>query len=106
MLPLISVSGANHSDIMGAGSIDGRGGAKLLGQKSHGRDLAHEAKVTDKAQSVPWLIVVNHAKDFTLYNITLRNSPGFHIAVNNSGSSGTPAKFAGQIAAIRGLTEP
>lgn len=82
--PLITVVDADHSGIMGEGSIDGRGGAKLLGQNVTWWDLAHEAKITDKAQSVPWLIVVSRAKDFTLYNITLRNSPGFHVAVNNT----------------------
>jgi polygalacturonase len=44
---------AKDSGIMGEGSIDGRGGAKLLGQDVTWWDLAHEAKVTDKQQSVP-----------------------------------------------------
>ncbi len=69
---------------MGEGSIDGRGGAKLLGQDVTWWDLAHEAKVTDKQQSVPWLMVLRHANGFTLYNITLRNSPGFHVGVNQT----------------------
>jgi len=82
--PLISGEGVVNSGIMGAGAIDGRGGAKLLGQDVTWWDLAHEAKVTDKAQSVPWLIVLRHADDFKLYNITLRNSPGFHVSVNET----------------------
>ncbi|MDE3163468.1 MAG: glycoside hydrolase, partial [Acidobacteriota bacterium] len=52
--PLILGDGVENSGIMGEGSIDGRGGATLLGQKATWWDLAHEAKVTDRNQSVPW----------------------------------------------------
>ncbi|HKF49653.1 MAG TPA: pectinesterase family protein [Terracidiphilus sp.] len=82
--PLISVTGATGSGIMGDGAIDGRGGATVLGQKVTWWDLAHEAKVTDQSQSVPWMIVVRNSTDFTLYRITLRNSPGFHVGVNQT----------------------
>jgi polygalacturonase len=82
--PLITVNNAQDSGIMGAGSIDGRGGAKLLGQEVTWWDLAHTAKITDKQQSVPRLISVDRSNGFTLYNITLRNSPNFHVAVNNT----------------------
>ena len=30
------------------------------------------------------MIALRHADDFTLYNITLRNSPGFHVSVNQT----------------------
>jgi polygalacturonase len=90
--PLITGENIVNAGIMGAGSragapggsIDGRGGATLLGQNVTWWDLAHTAKITDKNQSVPWLIVLHHADNFTLYNITLRNSPGFHVAVNST----------------------
>ena len=82
--PLISADDVTNSGIMGEGSIDGRGGATLLGQKMTWWDLAHQAKVTDKYQSVPWLIILHHANGFILYNITLRNSAGFHVAVNQT----------------------
>jgi polygalacturonase len=82
--PLITVDGAVDSGIMGEGSIDGRGGAELLGQDVTWWDLAHHAKITDRQQSVPWLIVLRHADRFTMYKITLRNSPGFHVAVNDT----------------------
>lgn len=80
--PLISGDHVEHSGIMGEGSIDARGGAKLLGQNETWWDLAHHAKVTDQQQSVPSMISVRHADGFTLYNITLRNSPGYHVSVN------------------------
>jgi polygalacturonase len=43
--PVILADHAPGSGIMGEGSIDGRGGAKLLGQDATWWDLAHEAKV-------------------------------------------------------------
>jgi len=82
--PLLLGDGVENSGIMGEGSIDGRGGATLSGQKVTWWDLAHEAKVTDRNQSVPWMIILRRAKNFTLCGITLRNSPGFHVAVNES----------------------
>lgn len=82
--PLIAGDDVRNSGVMGAGSVDGRGGATLLGQSVTWWDLAHEAKITDRYQSVPWLMVLHHADGFTLYNITLRNSPGFHVAVNQT----------------------
>jgi polygalacturonase len=81
---LITASNTAGSGIMGDGSIDGRGGAKLLGQQVTWWDLAHEAKVTDQQQSVPWMLQVRDSQNFTLYRITLRNSPGFHVAVNGT----------------------
>jgi hypothetical protein len=54
---------------MGEGSIDGRGGAKLLGQEVTWWDLAHEAKITDKRQNVPRLISVERSNGFILYKI-------------------------------------
>jgi polygalacturonase len=81
---LITANGAHDSGIMGEGSIDGRGGAKLLGQDVTWWDLAHEAKITDRQQSVTRLISVDRSDGFTLYQITLRNSPNFHVAVNDT----------------------
>jgi polygalacturonase len=81
---LITANKTSGSGIMGDGSIDGRGGAKLLGQQVTWWDLAHEAKVTDKQQSVPWMLMVRDSENFTLYRITLRNSAGFHVSVNGT----------------------
>jgi polygalacturonase len=82
--PLIMGDGATNAGIMGEGAIDGRGGAKLLGQNVSWWDLAHEAKITDKQQSVPVLISLRHADNFTMYKITLRNSPNFHVGINET----------------------
>ncbi|HEX4758300.1 MAG TPA: pectinesterase family protein [Terracidiphilus sp.] len=82
--PFISGDGAKNGGLMGEGSIDARGGAKLLGQEVTWWDLAHEAKVKDLSQSVPAMIVLRHADGFTMYKITLRNSPGFHVSVGQT----------------------
>jgi len=79
--PFITGDGAKNAGLMGDGSIDARGGAKLLGQDVTWWDLAHEAKVRDLQQSVPAMIVLRHVDGFTMYKITLRNSPGFHVSV-------------------------
>jgi len=82
--PLITGVDIKDSGIMGEGSIDARGGATLLGQNVTWWDLAHEAKVKDLSQSVPAMIALRHADNFILYKITLRNSPGFHVSVNQT----------------------
>ncbi|RXS93861.1 glycoside hydrolase family 28 protein [Silvibacterium dinghuense] len=82
--PLIHGANVTDAGVAGDGAIEGRGGATLLGAKVSWWDLAQEAKVRDLNQSVPWLIVVSGARNFTLYGITLRNSPGFHVAVGQT----------------------
>ncbi len=82
--PLITGDGATNAGIMGEGSIDARGGATLLGQNVTWWDLAHQAKVTDQQQRVPAMILLRHADNFILYKITLRNSPGYHVSVNQT----------------------
>ena len=82
--PLISGENLKNAGIMGMGSIDARGGANLLGQDVTWWELAHEAKVKDEQQSVPSMIAIRHAENFTLYQITLRNSPGFHVSINQA----------------------
>jgi len=78
-LPLILAEDAPHSGIMGEGVIDGRGGAKLLNQKETWWELAHRAKVEDSNQAVSRILVVRRSNDFTLYRVTLRNSPNCHV---------------------------
>jgi polygalacturonase len=82
--PLILADDAPGSAVMGDGSIDGRGGETLLGQKVSWWDLAHTAKVTDQNQSCFRLIVVHRSNGFILYRITLRNSPMFHVLVEQT----------------------
>jgi polygalacturonase len=63
---------------MGEGSIDGRGGSKILHGSATWWELADQARSGGR-QQVPRLIEVANSDDFTLYNITLRNSANFHV---------------------------
>ena len=81
--PLIHVKDAPHAAVMGDGVIDGRGGSKLLGRSVSWWDLAEEARRAGR-QNCPRLIVAEHADDFTLYRITLHNSPNFHVVVSET----------------------
>lgn len=82
--PFLLAEQAPGSGIMGDGSIDGRGGATLLGLKVSWWDLAKEAKIKDLSQSVTRLLIVRQSDNFTLYRITLRNSPNFHVSVERT----------------------
>jgi polygalacturonase len=83
-LPLILAEDAPHSGIMGEGVIDGRGGARLLNQNETWWELAHRAKVEDANQAVSRILVVRRSNDFTLYKITLRNSPNCHVSTEET----------------------
>jgi polygalacturonase len=76
---LITADRAKHAGVMGPGTINGRGWATLLGQAESWWDLAQRAKVEKRNQSCPRLMQLTRADDFTLYDITLRNSPNFHV---------------------------
>jgi len=81
--PLISVDHAPNSGVMGDGVIDGRGGEKMIGSEYSWWDLAEQARAGG-VQQVPRLIVANDSGNFTLYRITLKNSPNFHVVFNHA----------------------
>lgn len=87
--PMIGVNNVAGAGVMGDGTIDGRGAAKLLGQQVSWWDLAQEAKVKNLNQSCPRIIVATKADNFTLYRIRLENSPNFHVSY--SGGNGFTA---------------
>jgi polygalacturonase len=84
--PLIHASHADGSGIMGEGTIDGRGGAKLLVNGTPGPeswwDLANDAREGGN-QQVPRLIIFDSSNNVTIYKITLKNSANFHVSYNN-----------------------
>lgn len=82
--PLIHVASAPDAAVMGYGVIDGRGGEKLIGQNVSWWDLAQQAKVENASQNVPRIMVAEQADGFSLYRITLRNSPNFHVLVSRT----------------------
>jgi polygalacturonase len=77
--PLITGDRVAHAGVMGPGTIDGRGWAKLIGRDSSWWDLAQDAKVRSLNQSCPRIMQLTRSDDFTLYDITLKNSPNFHV---------------------------
>lgn len=80
----LSGTDIRDSGIMGAGSIDGRGGDRIAGTNLTWWQLAHQGKVFDKYQQVPGLLVLSHVQSFTLYRITLRDSPRYHVDIRDS----------------------
>jgi polygalacturonase len=84
--PLIHASHADGAGIMGEGTIDGRGGARLLVNGRPGPeswwDLANDARKGGN-QQVPRLVIFDSSNDVTIYRITLKNSANFHVSYNN-----------------------
>jgi polygalacturonase len=89
--PFITVNGAN-AGIMGTqgsagqgsasqGLIDGRGDLTLVGQSVTWWDLANTAK-SGGQQNNPRLIQSNNVNNFTVYDLSLTNSPNFHLVFN------------------------
>lgn len=88
-LALINANHLAHAGVLGDGIVDGRGGAQLLGQKVTWWELAEQARGDDLRQNCPRLLQLTSSNDFTLYRITLKNSPNFHVAY--SGGQGFTA---------------
>lgn len=77
--PLIAADRAPHAGVMGPGTIDGRGWACVLGKPYSWWALAQQARNQPVSQNNPRLVVASRSDDFTLYRLTLRNSPNFHV---------------------------
>jgi polygalacturonase len=86
--PFITIR-AKNVGIMGDGVIDGRGGAKMLGQDISWWGLAVRGEPTaDKPAGIPYsdprLISAVNADGFVMYRITLHDSPNFHVGVSRT----------------------
>lgn len=80
--PFITVERAKGSGIYGEGIIDGQGGERITGKEETWWQIARRAQKENNRQNVPRLIEVTQSNEFTLHNITLRNSPNFHVTLN------------------------
>jgi polygalacturonase len=80
--PFIVGDKISHSAIMGAGSIDGQGGHLIDGRDESWWQIARRAQKESTRQNVPRLLEVSNSRDITLYGITLKNSPNFHVTLN------------------------
>ena len=63
-------------------SSTAEGGEKIFGKDVSWWDLAEQARAGG-SQQVFRLIVTDAADNFTLYRITLKNSPNFHVVYNH-----------------------
>jgi polygalacturonase len=82
--PLIGGTRVEGAGVMGEGVIDGRGGETMLGATTSSTtwwQLVDQAR-TGGTQNNPRLLVLSCCDNFTLYRITLRNSPNFHVSYN------------------------
>jgi polygalacturonase len=82
--PLISIANVKNAAIMGDGTIDGRGGATIIGHDYSWWQMARAAEPKQLRYFSVRLIIATHADGFILYRITLHNSPNFHVSVNNT----------------------
>jgi polygalacturonase len=83
--PFILLDGVRGAGIMGTGTIDGQGGQRIAGKDETWWQIARRAQKEKTRQKVPRLIQADKARDVTLYRITLKNSPNFHVTLNNVG---------------------
>jgi polygalacturonase len=77
-LPLIGGTRIKDAGVMGDGVIDGRGSETMIGQNITWWDLAEQARAGG-SQNNPRLVVLSGCNNFTMYRITLQNSPNFHV---------------------------
>ena len=80
--PLIGGTRVEGASVMGDGIIDGRGGESMLGSTTTWWQLADQAR-SGGSQNNPRLLVLTGCDNFTLYRITLRNSPNFHVSYSS-----------------------
>ena len=95
-LPLIDIPGSStNAGIMGFGKLDGRGGdplinafpASFVGQSWWG--LSSIANGGGNQQNPRFIQIDKGASNVTLYKITLRNSPLFHVSTTGAVSNFT-----------------
>ncbi len=82
--PLISITNVKNAAIMGDGTIDGRGDATLIGHDYSWWQMVRRASAAHARAFNTRLIVARNADGFTLYRITLHNSPNFHVTVGGT----------------------
>lgn len=81
--PLIHLADATDAAIMGAGTIDGAGGAAMAGGSETWWQLARRAQRQGGKQNVPRLVTVDRGRNLVLYRTRFANAANFHLAVNH-----------------------
>ncbi len=93
--PLIDIKNATNVGIMGFGKLDGRGGDTLInafpstfaGQSWWG--LSSIANSGGSQQNPRFIQIDSGSSNITLYKITIRNSPLFHVSTTGAASNFT-----------------
>lgn len=80
--PFILFDRTQGGGLVGEGVVDGQGGEVMAGRDETWWQLARRAQREASHQNNPRLVDVNGAQDITFYQVTLRNSPNFHVALN------------------------
>ncbi|XP_063224507.1 endo-polygalacturonase-like [Bacillus rossius redtenbacheri] len=81
--PFILMSEVKGSGIYGKGTIDGQGYHKLAGSNMSWYDLTKNSG-SGKCQNNPRLIKIRNSQDITVHQVTLLNSPYFHLTTSNT----------------------
>ena len=82
--PFLSAENVKDAAIMGDGTIDGRGYAKLVGHDYSWWEMARRAQPHDDLYYSVKLIAADHADGFTLYRVRLVNAMNYHVIVNHT----------------------
>lgn len=80
----ITADHVKNAAIMGEGTIDGRGYARLIGKDYSWWEMARKAQPHDDLYFSVRLITADYADGFTLYGIHLNNSMNYHVGVNHT----------------------
>ena len=78
---LISAVSPIDSGVVGAGTIDGRGGEVLTGDTNSWWTLE---ELYEGQLAAPRLIQVTGGTNFVLYQVTLKNAPKFHVVIDST----------------------
>lgn len=81
---LITADHVQNAGVMGEGTIDGRGYAKLTGKDYSWWQMARRAQPHDDLYFAARLISADYADGFTLYGIHLNNSMNYHVGVSHT----------------------
>ena len=82
--PFLSAEGVKNAAIMGDGTLDGRGYAKLVGKDYSWWEMARKAQPHDDLYFSVKFIAADRADGFTLYRIHIDNTMNYHVVVSHT----------------------
>jgi hypothetical protein len=81
---LINVQGGANISLVGQGTIDGRGGEPVIDADGGTSTWWQIENALDGNMAGPRIVQVSNSPNFTLYQLTLQNSPKFHIVIDRT----------------------